>query len=104
MSQLGLGRVTFSHSQGQKTNFGLCRLPTTSTPRADIQEQTFSDAGGPIAIPLQTITHTVDLCSNIGRVGINNKLGGAVVGQVLIVAKTFNAKAPASSGAFSCRS
>src|SRR6266446_1775308 len=50
---------------GQKTNFGLCRLPTTSTPRADIQEQTFSDAARPIAIPLQTITHTV------GRVGIN---------------------------------
>jgi hypothetical protein len=83
---------------GQKTNSGWCRQPTTSTPRADIQEQTFSDAARPIAIPLQTITHTV------GRLGINNKFGGAVVGQVLIVAKTFNAKAPASSGAFSCRS
>lgn len=66
---------------GQKTNFGLCRLPTTSTPRADIQEQTFSDAARPIAIPLQTITHTVDLRSNIGRVGINYKLGGLVVAK-----------------------
>jgi len=66
---------------GQKTNFGLCRLPTTSTPKADIQEQTFSDAARPSAIPLQTITHTVDRRSNIGRVGINYKLGGPVVAK-----------------------
>ena len=66
---------------GQKTNSGLCRQPTPSTPKAGIQEQTFSDAAGPIAIPLQTITHTVDLRSNISRWGINYKFGGPVVAR-----------------------
>jgi hypothetical protein len=50
-------------------------------PKADIQEQIFSDAAGPIAIPLQTITHTVDLRSDIGRVGVNYKFGGPVVAK-----------------------
>jgi outer membrane immunogenic protein len=36
---------------------------------------------GPFAIPLQTFTHTVNLHSNIGRVGINYKFGGPVVAK-----------------------
>ncbi|WP_441280480.1 outer membrane protein [Tardiphaga sp. 862_B3_N1_1] len=36
---------------------------------------------GPFAFPLQTFTHTVDLTSNIGRVGINYKFGGPSVTQ-----------------------
>jgi hypothetical protein len=36
---------------------------------------------GPFALPLQTFTHTVNLTSNIGRVGINYKFGGPVVAR-----------------------
>jgi outer membrane immunogenic protein len=36
---------------------------------------------GPFAFPLQTWTHTVNLTSNIGRVGINYKFGGPVVAK-----------------------
>jgi outer membrane immunogenic protein len=36
---------------------------------------------GPFAFPLQTFTHTVNLTSNIGRVGINYKFGGPVVAR-----------------------
>ena len=37
--------------------------------------------GGAFPIPLQTWTHTVNLHSNIGRVGINYKFGGPVVAK-----------------------
>lgn len=36
---------------------------------------------GTIPFPLQTFTHTVNLTSNIGRVGINYKFGGPVVAK-----------------------
>jgi len=36
---------------------------------------------GVTPLPLQTFTHTVDLRSNIGRVGINYKFGGPVVAK-----------------------
>jgi outer membrane immunogenic protein len=36
---------------------------------------------GPFAVPAQTFTHTVNLTSNIGRVGINYKFGGPVAAR-----------------------
>ena len=36
---------------------------------------------GPFAIPAQTFTHTVNLTSNIGRVGINYMFGGPVASR-----------------------
>ena len=36
---------------------------------------------GTTPVPLQTFTHTVNLTSNIGRVGINYKFGGPVVAR-----------------------
>jgi outer membrane immunogenic protein len=35
----------------------------------------------PVAFPTNVFTHTVNLTSNIGRVGINYKFGGPVVAK-----------------------
>ncbi|MBR1285656.1 porin family protein [Bradyrhizobium sp. AUGA SZCCT0177] len=49
--------------------------------RASTTSNNLSVFAGATPLPLQTFTHTVNLTSNIGRVGINYKFGGPVVAK-----------------------
>jgi outer membrane immunogenic protein len=49
--------------------------------RASTTSNNLTVSAGTFAVPLQTFTHTVNLTSNIGRVGINYKFGGPVLAR-----------------------
>ena len=49
--------------------------------RASTTSNNLTVLAGAVAFPLQTWTHTVNLTSNIGRVGINYKFGGPAGGR-----------------------
>jgi outer membrane immunogenic protein len=49
--------------------------------RASTTSNNLTVLAGAVAFPLQTWTHTVNLTSNIGRVGINYKFGGPMASR-----------------------